>query len=115
MLNGRIKNKRFEVIISEISKSKEVLSAASQLSGQNLFSMMIKTVKVQGRYRACKSNLEIKRGTGKVVPEIRLNGIWLAELGFLQNSNLLVEVVDGMIILKHLKEDSGRPKNEFEV
>lgn len=62
--------------------------------------MHIKTIKVQSRYRTSARNVMSKKGTETKVPEIRLSGNWLVELGVTIGSNVAIETTKAGILLK---------------
>jgi hypothetical protein len=62
--------------------------------------MLLKKVKVQSRFRAISSNIDEKKGKGKTVPEIRISGVWLRNLGFEEGASIkIVEKPDGILIV----------------
>jgi len=63
----------------------------------------VKSIKIQPKFREYR-RFRFGPCERQVVPEIRLSGFWLAELGFFEGMRVLVVVGEGRITLELVNE-----------
>jgi hypothetical protein len=66
----------------------------------------VRYLKLKAYYRESRSQLLLKHSP-KVVPELRLCGNWLEEVGFFPNDYVSVTVMDGLLLIRSAQEHSS--------